>query len=169
MRTFSGARLGQPNTLPWLSCSQLARIGQSWTRWRRGWDSNPRATFAAAGFQVLYGAVLHCPFCIWHRVFAVRPFANVHRGSVGSIPWWSAWSSASVQRRGCQLGCQAANAKMRCSTGLPARLAVRYSVDASSHRQCHRARTEKARQGISLPADAAHVRRSWTKSAGDGV
>jgi hypothetical protein len=21
------------------------------TRWRRGWDSNPRATFAAAGFQ----------------------------------------------------------------------------------------------------------------------
>ena len=23
----------------------------SQTRWRRGWDSNPRATFAAAGFQ----------------------------------------------------------------------------------------------------------------------
>jgi hypothetical protein len=32
------------------------------TRWRRGWDSNPRATFAAAGFQVRYGSVLHCPF-----------------------------------------------------------------------------------------------------------
>ena len=24
------------------------------TRWRRGWDSNPRATSAAAGFQVRY-------------------------------------------------------------------------------------------------------------------
>jgi hypothetical protein len=55
------------------------------TRWRRGWDSNPRATFAAAVFKFDTGLSCIVHFICWHRVFAVRAFANVHPDSVPSI------------------------------------------------------------------------------------
>jgi hypothetical protein len=37
--------------LPRLAFCYPRRMPQTWTTWRREWDSNPRATFAAAGFQ----------------------------------------------------------------------------------------------------------------------
>ncbi len=43
------------------------------TRWRRGWDSNPRATLAAAGFQ---GRVItYRPVSTWYKmVRCIRAF-----------------------------------------------------------------------------------------------